>query len=292
MKKFVINEVSVGQMVKRGKGMPLNEDMVFFDDVKDLPLPNEPRRLDCHILALCLKGKVQYSVDTVPYIVRGGELIIISKGQVADDYLISRDFEGIGIMLSEDFFNEIIRSIPNMASIFLFAKNNPVCHLMPNEVKTIVKYTDLIREKLEDRTHHFQYEATRALITTMIIDLSNLIFRVQKNSTKRQTRYESVFFEFIETIEKNFRTERRVGWYADQLCVTNKYLTEAVKSVSNRTPNEWINSYTTLEIKVLLKNSAMSVKEIADLLNFPNQSFLGKYFKEKTGISPTTYRNG
>jgi AraC-like DNA-binding protein len=101
-----------------------------------------------------------------------------------------------------------------------------------------------------------------------------------------------VFFEFIETIEKNFRTERRVGWYADQLCVTNKYLTEAVKSVSNRTPNEWINSYTTLEIKVLLKNSAMSVKEIADLLNFPNQSFLGKYFKEKTGISPTTYRNG
>lgn len=292
MKKFVINEVSVGQMVKRGKGMPLNEDMVFFDDVKDLPLPNEPSRLDCHILALCLKGKVQYSVDTVPYIVRGGELIIISKGQVADDYLISRDFEGIGIMLSEDFFNEIIRSIPNMASIFLFAKNNPVCHLMPNEVKTIVKYTDLIREKLEDRTHHFQYEATRALITTMIIDLSNLIFRVQENSTKRQTRYESVFFEFIETIEKNFRTERRVGWYADQLCVTNKYLTEAVKSVSNRTPNEWINSYTTLEIKVLLKNSAMSVKEIADLLNFPNQSFLGKYFKEKTGISPTTYRNG
>jgi len=60
--------------------------------------------------------------------------------------------------------------------------------------------------------------------------------------------------------------------------------------VSRRTPNEWIDNYVTLEIRVLLKNSSMSIKEIAQNLNFPNQSFLGKYFKEHVGMSPKEYR--
>jgi AraC-like DNA-binding protein len=63
-----------------------------------------------------------------------------------------------------------------------------------------------------------------------------------------------------------------------------------VKQVSRRTPNEWIDHYVTLEIRVLLKNSAMSIKEIAQTLHFPNQSFLGKYFKEHVGMSPSKYR--
>jgi AraC-like DNA-binding protein len=91
-------------------------------------------------------------------------------------------------------------------------------------------------------------------------------------------------------VERNFRVERRVGWYAEQLCITPKYLSETVKQVSRRTPNEWIDNYVTLEVRVLLKNSTMSIKEIAQTLNFPNQSFLGKFFKEHVGMSPSDYR--
>ena len=81
-----------------------------------------------------------------------------------------------------------------------------------------------------------------------------------------------------------------MGWYAQQLCITPKYLSEMVKQVSRRTPNEWIDYYVTLEIRVLLRNSTMSIKEISQHLNFPNQSFLGKYFKEHVGMSPSNYR--
>ena len=91
-------------------------------------------------------------------------------------------------------------------------------------------------------------------------------------------------------VEQNFRNERRVSWYGQQLCITPKYLSEAIKQVSHRTPNEWIDNYVTLEIRVLLKNSTKSIKEIAQELHFPNQSFLGKYFKEHVGCSPSDYR--
>jgi ATP-dependent helicase/nuclease subunit A len=93
-------------------------------------------------------------------------------------------------------------------------------------------------------------------------------------------------------LQENFRTERRVSWYAKQLEITAKYLSEVVKNVSKRTPNEWIDSYVVLEIRVMLKNSTKSIKEITEELNFPNQSFLGKYFKEHVGVSPSEYRKG
>jgi AraC-like DNA-binding protein len=63
-----------------------------------------------------------------------------------------------------------------------------------------------------------------------------------------------------------------------------------VKQVSCKTPNEWIDNYVTLELRVILKNTTRNIKEIAKEMNFPNQSFLGKYFKEHVGMSPSRYR--
>lgn len=79
-------------------------------------------------------------------------------------------------------------------------------------------------------------------------------------------------------------------WYSDQLCLTPKYLSEAVKAVSGKTARQWITTLVIMEVKVLLRNTDLSIKEIAQELNFPNQSFLGKYFKNATNISPSDYR--
>ena len=106
----------------------------------------------------------------------------------------------------------------------------------------------------------------------------------------RQTRAEIIFTKFIKLLEGNFKQERRVGWYAEQLNITPKYLSETIKNVSRRTPNEWIDNYVTTEMRIQLRNSTKSIKEIAEEMNFANQSFLGKYFKEHVGISPSEYR--
>jgi AraC-like DNA-binding protein len=74
------------------------------------------------------------------------------------------------------------------------------------------------------------------------------------------------------------------------MCITPKYLSETVKQVSRRTPNDWIDNYVVTELRVQLKNTTKSIKEIARDMNFPNQSFLGKYFKEHVGMSPMNYR--
>ena len=75
-----------------------------------------------------------------------------------------------------------------------------------------------------------------------------------------------------------------------ELRITAKYLSETVKQVSRRTPNDWIDNYVVMELRVQLKNTTKSIKEIAQEMCFPNQSFLGKYFKEHVGVSPMAYR--
>ena len=154
------------------------------------------------------------------------------------------------------------------------------------------EYYGVIRSKLQVKDNRFRKDLIRTLLLAMFYDLSNVIYRTRQSSDNRQTRADIIFTKFIHLVEGNYKRERRVGWYAEQLCITPKYLSETVKQVSRLTPNEWIDNYVILEIRVLLKNSTRSIKEIAMEMNFPNQSFLGKFFKERVGMSPSEYRKG
>ena len=285
-----IKEISISEMKALYNGSYIDDDIMVFDEIGALPLPNEPRRMKCILLALCRHGKVQYSVDTEERMVAANDVIIISEGQVIDNYMLSSDLSGIAILISQNFFSEIVKDIHGISSLFLFSRSHPVFGLRQKDISTLMTYFDLIWNKMNDDEHHFRKDVVRSLIATMIYDLSQVIYRIQQQRSERQSRAESIFTEFIRLVEQNFRHERRVSRYATLMCITPKYLSETVKLVSRRTPNEWIDNYVALEIRVMLKNTTKSIKEIAEEMNFPNQSFLGRFFKEHVGMSPSEYR--
>ena len=285
-----IKEISISEMKALYNGSYIDDDIMVFDEIGALPLPNEPRRMKCILLALCRHGKVQYSVDTEERMVAANDVIIISEGQVIDNYMLSSDLSGIAILISQNFFSEIVKDIHGISSLFLFSRSHPVFGLRQKEISTLMTYFDLIWNKMNDDEHHFRKDVVRSLIATMIYDLSQVIYRIQQQRSERQSRAESIFTEFIRLVEQNFRHERRVSRYATLMCITPKYLSETVKLVSRRTPNEWIDNYVALEIRVMLKNTTKSIKEIAEEMNFPNQSFLGRFLKEHVGMSPSEYR--
>ena len=242
------------------EGDYIDDDLILFEDITKVPLPESSSRMKSLLFALCTSGKARYTVDTKEHEVSEGDVIIIGKGQVVGDYRLSNDCKGIAIILSYDFFQNIVSGIHELSALFLFARTHPVFHLDADQTKAL------------------------------IIDMSNVIYRFQQVGDENQTRAEVIFRTFIQAVEKNYRTERRVGWYAKHLCITAKYLSETVRTVSRRTPSEWIDSYVTRELRVMLKNSTMSIKQIADEMNFANQSFMGKYFKEHVGMSPSQFR--
>ena len=267
----------------------IDDDLVLFSRFEDVPISAEPREMNCLFVAMCLEGSAQYTVDTKEHLVRKNDVIVVNDGQVISDYMLSPDCKGIAIMASVDFFAEIIKEVYEMSQVFLFAYYSPVFNLKPEKAETFIGYFNTIRQKVDDMGHRFRRELAISLLKAMVYDIGNEIYQKQTNSPKR-TRADVIFNTFIALVKENFRSERRVSWYAVQLCITPKYLSETVKQMSRRTPNEWIDHFVTLEIRVLLKSSTMSIKEIARILHFPNQSFLGKFFKEHVGMSPSKYR--
>lgn len=287
-----IQEASLEMARQWGDAAYMTEGLVLTNRIADAPIPTGPTRLNFILMALCRKGKAQYSIDTREQTVQPGDLLFISEGHIVDGYTASPDFECLCIMLSTAFYHGFVQNVKNVSSLLLFSTKNPVVALTPRETQTFANYYQTIREKMADNSHHYRTELVKALLLAMFYDMSAVIWRVEQSDNKQQSRADYIFMQFIRLLEQHFRTERRVSWYAEQICITPKYLSDVVKKVSQRTPNDWIDKYVVLELRVLLRNSTKSIKDITDELHFPNQSFLGKYFKERVGMSPSEYRRG
>ena len=287
-----IQDASLEMARTWGNAQYMDDGLVLTDRITDAPIPYEPTRLNFILMALCKKGRAQYAIDTREQTVHPGDLLFISERHIVDNYMASPDFECLCIMVSTQFYHSFVQNVKNVSSLLLFSMNNPVVRLTAREIQVFGNYYQTIREKMTDTTHHYRTDLIKSLLLAMFYDMSNVIWRVEQNSQKSPSRSEAIFARFVGLLEQHFHTERRVGWYAQQLCITPKYLSEVVKQISKRTPNEWIDNYVVLEMRVQLKNSTKSIKEIAKDLHFPNQSFLGKYFKEHVGISPSEYRKG
>lgn len=289
MVKQQIKETDINKAKSWSESVFLDNDLLLTEHINEAPIPTEPRKMNFILIGLCTKGTIKYHLDTQKQFITPGDILIVSERHVVDHYQPSPDMEGLCMIMSVNFFHEIIQDVRDVSALFLFTRNHPVISLKRKEQEAFKEYFHVIQQKIGDKGNFFRKDLVRTLLLAMLYDVGNIIYRVKEND-KPRTRAEAIFADFIKLVETNYRQERRVRWYAQQLCITAKYLSEMVKGASKRTPNEWIDNYTLMELRVLLKNSTKSIKEIAEEMNFPNQSFMGKYFKLHVGISPSQYR--
>lgn len=290
MNNIAFRDITVDYAIRMCSGTYIKGDILLIDEMANLPLPKEPRRMQCLLVGMCLKGSARYFVDTVEHVVEPGDLIIINQGRVTHDCTMTPDCRGIGIIIDYNFFKETIKSVHELSSLFLFARNHPVFRLPEDRANFIRDTFFQMKDKISEPDNHFRRQMVQSLFLTMVYEMCNVIYTAQVKNDGCNSRSEEIFTKFLLLVEANFRTERRVGWYSEQLCISPKYLSETIKMVSKRTPSEWIDSYVTMELRMLFRNTQKSIKEIAQELNFSNQSFLGKYFKEHVGMSPSEYR--
>jgi len=110
-------------------------------------------------------------------------------------------------------------------------------------------------------------------------------------SNKAISRSRTLIIRFLKLVAQHFRTTREVSFYAEQLCITTTYLYKLTHRRWNLSPKELIDQQTICEIKTLLSGTDMSVKEIASTLHFEDTPYMCRYFRQRTGLSPTEYRN-
>jgi AraC family transcriptional regulator, transcriptional activator of pobA len=104
------------------------------------------------------------------------------------------------------------------------------------------------------------------------------------------TRKDELVVRFLKSLSENFKEHRSVQYYAQQLFVTPKYLSQAVKSVMGKSAGELIDDIVTMEAKLLLQDASLSIAQVANSLYFSDQFFFSKFFKKHTGQNPSDYR--
>ena len=133
--------------------------------------------------------------------------------------------------------------------------------------------------------HPHQPAILRSYLYILIYELDTL-----KQMIPHHTIQNPLFEKFKALLVKEFLKQRAVGYYANRLHVTRKYLSEVIKKNSGKTAKDWIDDLIILEAKVLLQNKSITINQVSDALNFSNQSVFGKFFKKHTGLSPLQYR--
>lgn len=115
--------------------------------------------------------------------------------------------------------------------------------------------------------------------------------RVEMKAASERGKAYKLCKQFVALVAKDVKKERDVHVYATKLGITPNYLSVVVKRFTGKSPSEIISDYTISYAKQFLSRTNMSCKQISDALNFPNQSFFGKYFKKETGFTPGGYRH-
>lgn len=104
-------------------------------------------------------------------------------------------------------------------------------------------------------------------------------------------RVRELFNRFMMLLEKDYKISRDVNYYAEQMNISSKYLTNIVSQVTGHTPKTIIDQYVILQLKLHLKRSTQSIKEMAWEFHFADVSFFCRYFKKHTGLTPQQIRS-
>lgn len=240
------------------------------------------------VIGICLQGQMRLTVNEKEHLVKAEDfygILIDHRAEVKD---VSGDFLAINVAVSSKFIDETLPQQRLLSNILMRLVDSPITHLRPEECQRITAWFKLVYEYSGLKYHPLRYEIVRSLLASVFYDVCGIL--ENQHHGKISSRAEDLFVQFLRLVSHHSKTERTVSFYAEKLGVTPKHLTATITRISGKSTLYWITRYVIIEAKSLLKNTNMSIGEIAEELNFASQSFFGKFFKSSTDISPSQYR--
>ena len=255
------------------------------------PQKSFPVQANMAMLLLCLEGEIHIRIALKEYAMKPNMFCAIITGDIFEVLSISNDFQGCMIATRSDFMS-MAENTMQVMTVYKCLRNK---HCFTFEEKETQEFTRLYRSAksiLQDMDHPFKIPILQSYARIMYYWMVPPVIKESELEEKHpHTRQKELFERFITEVEAHYRKERSIKFYADLLCITPKYLSSVIFKVSQRLAGEWIDDYVMLEAKTLLKSGRLSIQQISEQLNFPNQSFFGKFFKRYAGISPKEYKN-
>lgn len=286
------------------RSFSLGDDFLIMDVTHDEKVRENARnfgdycRFDGYLVLFCVKGALHVSVNMDDFEIRDNMMFFGVPGSIFRFEEIAGNTETdsryIVVAMSRDFVSGLGINQHKLFSDGITLLDSPYLNLGGEDVKFAGRFLELLVNVLKSDSE-YRMETVNSLLSSLFYYIAGVWKKhMAENNVITQgqsARGRMVFEQFIRLVGEHHVRYRNVGFYADKLCLTPKYLSKLIKTASGRSAPEWIDSYVVMEAKNLLKYSNITIKEIVYRLNFPNQSVFYKFFKARTGMTPSEYRN-
>lgn len=272
--------------IQKSENVENIEDKFYIGNLSSkMYLINYPFRTDLYVCCICSAGESRGRINLIPYSLKGLEMSINVPGQLLEHEFMTNDFQGIYILMSKDFVSGL--GLPYNFQTYMSVQETPILPLTENQYKAMLSYYNMVHNVIKI-DHPNKLDIIKHLTCAFFYGMGYYFH--QTAESKKLSNEEILMQNFLKTVQQHYKTDRKVVFYADKLHLSAGYLSTIIKNVSGKTAAEWIDDYVILEAKSLLKSTSLTIQQISDGLNFPSQSFFGKYFKRQIGISPKEYR--
>ena len=149
-------------------------------------------------------------------------------------------------------------------------------------------------QKVQDELLYISNHAQESSLHLMAHFYLFLDALIETSSYKQRVRGQSqqsfYIHEAIHYIEQYYRTEIRVEQIATYCGLNRTYFSRLFKEVIGQTPQDYLANYRISKAIELMRNTNMSIGEIANMVGYPNQLYFSKVFRKIHGIPPRTFR--
>ena len=281
-----------------GRTLVYGDELVLTDNigmcfdtepVSDFVSSSYPFKLTFTLVMFCLRGVMRVRLNLKEYTLAENDVLIVLPGSIGECLEVGADTELIVIGFSGHRLMKEQQSSLNMAFLRLLTSTSLI-HVSPGQMEESAKLYHLMREKMEQENYCFKLEAVAGYLQVLFYNGYQWVLDYNRQQLHEvRNRAQRLFDAFLELVQAHYVLHRHMGFYAEKLCLTPKYLSQVILEVSGRHATDWIREYVILEAKALLKSGRYTVQQVSDFLNFSNASFFGKYFKASVGCTPRQY---
>lgn len=250
---------------------------------------------------LCREGTARILLGSNTYQISRNYLCIYAPNTFFQILEKSSDLRGILEEDNVETYHPVLHSIDIRKR--LQVRNSPCVEISEAQADEMIRLYNMVRENgqsanskedLPDR-HKELAEATRAdcmryLRYALCLKVQEAYFSNTPAKAMPQNKEDVILNRFLVSVHENCHKQRTVQYYADEQHLSPYYFSSIIRERSGQSALQWIGNVTMTFSRQYLEYSEMSIKEIADRLNFPDQSTFGRYFKHHEGCSPSEFR--
>lgn len=240
------------------------------------------------VWGICTEGSMQLKINFRKYRLEAHQLFTVLPEHILTILDYTPNFKLKIVLVSPDYLYKL-PIIPDLDAL-KGAENSPCLNLNKEKQEEIVNLYEMAQ-----RYGTIKDNGSEQIKMSLILSLSLIILSLFKNYNSGNeklilTRQEKLTNRFFELMWQYHRTERRVRFYADKLCVTPKYLSANIKTVTRHTVQEWLIEITIADAKRTLRTTDWSIQQISETFHFLTASSFVRFFRKHTGYTPLEYR--